>query len=155
MTAQKLPSPQTAISTTNRHAELLRHIRTHLLRMWIRHLYRHPPMVRQAQGTYLFLAKKYRAMEGGLTTCRIAKRFCNPEKNPRKDFFSGKLRMTAHLTFDKPAFAGRLVKGIPVAKGKFNRRKIKSARTLVIPSVLPVGTVNILVVRGICPGGFL
>ncbi len=107
--------PKIAISTTNRHAELLRHIRTHLLRMWIRHLYRHPPMVRQAQGTYLFLAKKYRAMEGGLTTCRIAKRFCNPEKNPRKDFFSGKLRMTAHSTFDKPAFAGRLIKGIPVA----------------------------------------
>ena len=25
-------------------------------------------------------------MEGGLATCRIAKRFCNPKKNTRKDF---------------------------------------------------------------------
>jgi len=25
-------------------------------------------------------------MEGGLAACRIAKRFCNPKKNPRKDF---------------------------------------------------------------------
>ncbi|MBQ2354956.1 MAG: hypothetical protein II397_03950, partial [Treponema sp.] len=44
-------------------------------------------------GFLFLLAKQYRAMEGGLAACRIAKRFCNPIKKPRRDFlWAGNLR---------------------------------------------------------------
>ena len=35
---------------------------------------------KSTEGFYFFLAKNYRAREGGLATCRSAKRFCNPQK---------------------------------------------------------------------------
>jgi len=33
------------------------------------------------------LAKQYEAMDGDLAACRIALQFCNPRKNPWRDFF--------------------------------------------------------------------
>ncbi len=31
-------------------------------------------------------------MDGDLAACRIARQFCNPQKNPRRDFFGAGVR---------------------------------------------------------------
>ena len=51
--------------------------------------------LRRAQGTCFFfvLAKKYKAMDGGLAARRFSKKISDPIKNPRRDFlWAGDLR---------------------------------------------------------------
>lgn len=44
-------------------------------------------MGRLRERVFFVLAKKYRAMEGGLAARRFSKKISDPGKNPRRDFF--------------------------------------------------------------------